>query len=130
MAQSSRIKVTGMVAASPATSSAYSCTLQALMDLSLCAVYQAAKGAELSIASTDLAPYSVPFESITKGRFFCARVLSGASMKLLITTGLGVATLPLSDRYMIHNPSDGDEITAIQIVGTGDLAYVLSGDVL
>lgn len=130
MAQSAQIKVTGVVTTAPATSSFFSCTLQELLNLSLCAVYESAKGAGVSISSTDLAPYSVPFEGITKGRFFAVRVLSGVSMKVLVTTALGVATLPLSDLHMIHNPNDGDQITAIQIVGIGDLAYALAGDVL
>lgn len=129
MAQSAQIKVIGAVTAQPATASIYSCSLQELLSLELCAVYQASKGSVLSIDSTDLAPFTIPFEAIVKGRFFAARILAGASMKLLVTTGLGVAPVPLSDAFMLHNPNTGDEFTAIQVVGTGDFAYALAGDI-
>lgn len=128
MAQSSQIKVVGAVTAAPATSSLYSCTLQELLSLDACAVYQSSKGNVLTIASTDMAPFTIPFEAITKGRFFAARILAGASMKVLMTTGLGVAPLPLSDLLLIHNPNEGDQFTQIQVVGTGDFAYALAGD--
>lgn len=129
MAQSAQVQVTGVARAAPATSSLYSCTLQALLPLDVCAVYQASKGMELSIDSTDLAPFVLPFEGITKGRFFGVRLRAGASMKVIITTALGPAPLPLSDLILWHAPNDGDEATAIQIVGTGDLAYLFAGDV-
>lgn len=129
MAQSRQVTVTGVATATPATASNFSCTLQALLPLDVCAVYQASKGTELSIDSTDLAPFSVPFEGITKGRFFGIRLRSGNSMKVLVTTALGVAPLPLSDLFLWHAPNDGDQATAIQIVGTGDVAYLFAGDV-
>lgn len=128
MATSNQIKVQGAVTAQPATASLYSCTLQELLSLDLCAVYQASKGAVESIASTDLAPFTIPFSTITKGRFFAIRLVSGGSMKVLMTTGLGVAVLPLSDLLMWHAPNQGDQATQIQVVGTGDLAYALAGD--
>lgn len=130
MAQSAQVKVTGVATASPATSSNYSCTLQALLPLDVCAVYQASKGMELSIDAIDAAPFTLPFEGITKGRFLGIRLRAGNSMKVLITTALGVAPLPLSDLIMWHAPNAGDEATAIQIVGTGDVAYLFAGDVL
>lgn len=130
MAQSVSLQVIGAVTATPSTVAAYSCTLQQLLPLSLSAVYESSKANIISVDSTDLAPFSIPFENIIKGRLFGMRLLSGATMKLLVTTALGVFTIPVSDLQLIHNPTDGDEFTAIKLVGTGDVAYCLAGDVL
>lgn len=128
MGQSSQICVVGAVTAQPLTASAYSCTFQGFLPLDIAAVYEASKGAVISVASTDPSPFTLPFEGIVKGRFFALRLLSGATMKVLITTALGVATIPVSNLHLIHNPNPGDEITAIRLVGTGDVAYCLAGD--
>lgn len=130
MAQAATIQVVGAVTSQPQTASFYSCTLQQLMPLELCAVYESVKGNILSIAGTDLAPFDLPFEGITKGRFLAIRLLSGATLKAKITTALGVATIPVSDLFLIHLLNPGDEVTAVQLIGTVDLSYVLAGDVL
>lgn len=130
MAQAATIKVIGAVTAQPQTASIYSCTLQELLPLQSEAVYEASRGTVTSVASTDLAPFSVPFEGITKGRLFALRLLAGVTMKVKVTTALGVATFPVSDLFLLHVPNPGDEVTAIQLVGTGDVAYALAGDIL
>lgn len=99
------------------------------MPVSFCAVYQSAKGGNISVASTDPSPYTLPLEGILKVRVFGLRLLSGATMKVKITTALGVATFPCSDELVIHSPNPGDEITAIQLIGTGDILYAIAGDV-
>lgn len=129
MAQSSTVELTGVMTAKPASPSFGSCSAQELLPVSFCATYGSAKGGGISIASTDVAPFSLPFEGITKGRVFAMRLMSGATMKMLITTALGIATLPCSDEFVLHNPNPGDEFTAIKLVGTGDIVYALVGDV-
>lgn len=129
MAQSTTVQLTGVLVSQPATPSLYSCTLQELVNLSFCATYGATKDGVIPIASSDGSPFNLPFEGIIRGRVFALRLLSGATMKLKITTGLGVAILSVSGQFLFHSPNPGDEITAIQLVGTGDVAYVLAGDV-
>lgn len=129
MAQAATLLVVGVVTAQPSTASIFACTLQELLPLNTSAVYESVKGTVISVASTDLAPFNVPFEGITKGRFFALRLAAGATMKVKVTTALGVAVFPVSDLFLLHVPNPGDEVTAIQLVGTGDVAYCLAGDI-
>lgn len=129
MAQSSTVNLTGVLTSQPASPSFFSCSAQELLPVSFCATYGSAKGGGISVASTDSVPFSLPFEGITKARVFAMRLMSGATMKLKITTALGVATLPCSDEFVLHNPNPGDEILSIQLIGTGDILYALVGDV-
>lgn len=129
MAQQTTVQLTGVLVASPAVPSLYSCTLQELINLGFCATYGATKNGVLPIASPG-SPVALPFEGIIKGRMFAMRLLSGATMKVVITTASqGPAACPVSNVLLVHNPNPGDEITGITFQGTGDIAYVLSGDV-
>jgi hypothetical protein len=129
VAQSTVIQVSGVVAAMPATGSLYTSSLQEFLNLSSQATYGAAKGSGVSVNSTDLAPFVVPFEGVVKGRMFGLALLSGSTMKVKITNGFGVAIIPVSDKLWLHAPNVGDEFTAISLVGVADVAYFLAGDV-
>lgn len=128
MAQATPIQLTGVLTARPADPSFGSCSLLELLPLTFCASYSSAKSGAPSIASTDVAPFTVPLEGITKVRMFALRVRSGIGLKVLLTTALGVAAFPVSDEYLFHNPTVGSEATQIQLVGTGDVLYALAGD--
>jgi hypothetical protein len=128
VAQSTVIQVSGAVAAMPAAASLYSSSLQEFLSLCSQATYGAAKGGGVSVASTDMSPFVVPFEGITKGRMFGLALLSGQTMKVKMTNGDGVAIIPVSDKLWLHAPNPGDEFTAISLVGTGDVSYFLAGD--
>jgi hypothetical protein len=129
VAQSTTLQLVGVLHAQPAPASLYSQTLQELLPLSFSAVYGAVKGGVIPVASTDLAPFTLPLEGIVKGRVFAMRLMSGATMKLRITTALGTAVLNVSGQFLLHAPATGDQFTAIQLVGTGDVAYAIAGDV-
>ena len=105
-------------------------SLTEILNTAFTASYGSMKGARPSIINaTAGTPFVVPFETIAKVRLLCLRVRSG-HIELSLTTALGaLQRFPVSDLFMTHNPYPGDEITAIQIVGTGDVEYVLSGDV-
>lgn len=132
MGQSTVVRLTGALAAQPATGSLYSSSLNELLDVTFCATYGGVKGNVPTLTAPNNTPFSIPFEGITKGRVFALRLLSGVSVQVTITTAAGSAVLPVSDELLIHNPNPGDEITAITI-GTANaqvqIAYALAGDV-
>lgn len=74
-------------------------------------------------------PFVVPLEGIAKVRFLAFK--TALPMKVLLTTPNGGAdqAVPVSDELVIHAPGAGDEMTAIKVVGTGDISYVIAGDV-
>lgn len=129
MAQPTQIQVTGVVASAPSSASLYSTSLQEFLGLNFTVVYGATKSGVISINSTDGNPFDIPLESITKGRIFAMRLISGATMKLMITTALGTASIPVSDAFLLHAPEPGDEYTALALVGQGDVRYFAAGDV-
>jgi len=130
VAQSTVIQVSGAVAAMPAAGSLYTASLQEFLALSTQATYGAAKGGAISVNSTDLAPFVLPLEGIAKGRMIGIGLISGQTIKVLLTTALGVdQAIPVSDKLFLHMPSAGDEFTAVKLVGVADIQYFLAGDV-
>lgn len=100
------------------------------MNTSFNATYGSSKSARPSIiGATDLVPFVIPLETIVKVRMVAFRV-RGASLKFLVTSAAGVdQAIKCSDLWLAHMPNAGDEWTAIKVVGTADLEYVLAGDV-
>lgn len=129
MAQSTQVELQGVINATPSLPSAYCGTAQQLLPLSFCATYGASKGGVIPVASSDGSPFNLPLEGINKVRMFAIRLASGATMKVRITTALGVANVPVSGQFLFHSPAPGDEITAIALIGTGDVTYAIAGDV-
>lgn len=130
MAQSVPVQVIGAITAQPSTASIYSCTLQAALPLNACINCQSVKSNDLSgIASTDIAPFPIPFESITKARVFAMRLVGGATMKLVMTFSSGVFSIPVSDLFSWVSPNPGDECLSIVLVGSGDVSYLIGGDI-
>jgi hypothetical protein len=122
---------TGSVSATPTAGSGFSGvpSLQDILNTSFSATYQVRKGAAPSVVgATDLLPFVLPFETITKARMFALRVASG-SLKMLLTSAAGAdQLLRVSSLFMWHAPNPGDELTAIKLVGTADIEYILCGD--
>jgi hypothetical protein len=135
VAQSQVIQLLGAVTAQPAAPSFGSCSSQELLSLNLCQTYGAAFGGSVTVAGTTGSPGPLNLQGITKVRFFAIRLLSGATIQVKITTGLGVAIIPVSNLWTWSSPNPGDEITAIAFVtgggagGTQDIAYAIAGDV-
>jgi len=128
LSQPTMVKVTGAIASAPSGASIFSSSLQEFLGLNFTYTYGAKKSGDISVNSTDMSPFSIPFEGILKGRIFAMRLISGGTMKVLLTTALGVAALPISDELLIHSPNPGDQFTAIQLVGSGDVRYFMAGD--
>jgi hypothetical protein len=126
--QSTTVQVAGAVTVAPSSPAQLSTSVQAFLKLDLSVVYESAKGGIVSVNSTSLSPFVVPFEGIVRGRFFAFRLESGATMEVHVVTGLGTAIFPVSDELVIHNPNPGDEFTAISLIGAGDVRYLLAGD--
>lgn len=131
MSQSNYIQLQGVLTGGPASPSYYSSTLAELLPLNFCDVYASETHGIITVNSTDLAPFVLPFQGITKGRLMAFRILAGLTMKILMTTALGVNAVPCSDLFLLRARNPDDEVTAISLV-TGaqavDVAYMLAGD--
>lgn len=130
--QNEYVYVDGALRAGPVVPQPGGPSLQDVASLAVRASYGSTKTARPSIINaTLLAPYVVPLDTITKVRLLFVRVVTGNSIKLLLTTPNGGAdqVVPVSDQILIHVPNPGDEITAVKVVGSADLNVFLAGDV-
>jgi len=131
VSQANRIELQGVLTGGPAGASYFSSTLQELLPLNFCDVYASEKHGIITVNSTDLAPFVLPFEGITKGRVIAFKILAGLSMKIAMTTGLGVNNVPCSDLFFLRARNPGDEVTAISLITAAqpvDIAYLIAGD--
>ena len=130
MAQSVTIWHSGSVTGQP-TPVPGGPSLSDMLNTSFNGTYAASKATRLSVVgATDLVPYAVAFYSITKGRFLGLRVINGSSIKVLITSPSGTdQAIKVSSLLLWHSPNSGDEITAINLVGTADIELLIAGDV-
>jgi hypothetical protein len=128
MAIAATVQHVGSLSGCPATPTTTFPTLQEIANTSFSRTYSQRIADTLSVVgATDLAPFSVPFGSITKARMVYLR--ASQTIKIKVTTLLAVdQVLPLSDMFLLHNPNEGDQITAIKVVGTADIECVLAGD--
>jgi hypothetical protein len=122
------VQVNGAVTINPVVPSSGSPSLSDVMQILVRASYNSSKNARVSVAATDGSPYVVPLEGIAKVRF-AAFKFGGQAMKMKITTAAGTdQVVPTSDIFILHAPGGGDEVTAIKVVGTGTVEYVIAGD--
>lgn len=131
MAQSRIVGVTGALASGPASSSLFGGdSRDDFLSLDFQATYGASKAGTISINSTDMSPKVFDLEGIVKGRVFALRVLSGTVVKVILTfAGIGDQTYLVDDELILHNENDVNAFSAVKLVGVGDLAYFVSGDV-
>ena len=132
MGQPALVQITGAVVVSPVTGSCYpgSPSMTDTLQISASAAYGSWKNGRPNVQKPTIGdPYVVPLEGIAKVRFLAFR--TQLPMRLLLTTPNGGAdqVVPVSDELVLHAPGAGDEMTAIKIVGTGDVTYVIAGDV-
>ena len=106
-------------------------SLSEMLNTSFNGTYGASKGTRLSVVgATDLSPYTVSLDSITKARFLGLRVINGSSIKALLTSPSGTdQAIKVSSLLLWHSPNSGDEITAIKLVGTADIELLIAGAV-
>lgn len=100
------------------------------MNTSFSGTFGSSKSARPSIiGATELSPFVVPFETITKVRCFAISVVSG-SMELLLTSAFGTdQKFSVSGLWLWFSQQPGTELTAIKLAGTADVQYFLAGDV-
>ena len=106
-------------------------SLSDMMNTSFSNTYSASQASRLSVVgATDLSPFVVAFGSVTKARFLGIRVINGSSIKALLTSPSGTdQALKTSSLLLWNSPNSGDEITAINLVGTADIELLIAGDV-
>ncbi len=118
----------GVLAVQAASSSPTTWGMSDAFALEFQATYAQAKGSAPFIQSTDVAPFVVPFEGISRAHAYLILV-NGPSMVVKITTAEGAdQEIPVSGMFLWHSPNNSDAITAIKIVGTGSVQYFLAGD--
>lgn len=93
--------------------------------------YQVARtGHPTIIGATDMAPFVIGFEGMTAVRVFGLRVNSG-DLKVLVTSASGTdQALNVGGQGVLlwSSPYSGDQLTAIKMVGTADVDYLIAGD--
>jgi len=132
MGQPALVQVTGAVVVSPVTGSCYpgSPSLTDTLQIFTQAAYGAWKSGRPNVQNPNLgSPYVIPLEGIAKVRFLAFR--TQLPMRLLLSSPNGGVdqVVPISDELVLHAPGAGDEMTAIKVVGAGDISYVIAGDV-
>lgn len=95
------------------------------------ATYQVSRtGHPTIVNATSMAPFVVALEGIAKVRVLGVKVNSG-DIQLLLSSAAGtdqalnVGGLGI---FLWYSPYSGDEITSIKMVGTGDVDFLLAGD--
>jgi len=121
---------TGSLNGSPSNSGSAVPSLQEILCTTFQATYSGRKsGAPTIVGATDGAPFVLNFETLTKVRLFGVRI-SGGSLKIKMTSAGGtLQSVMCSDLFLLHSPNTGDEITAINLVGTANIEYLIAGDV-
>lgn len=131
MALPATISHTGSLSGSPASGSIGAPSLQEILNTSWSGTYGSSKSGRPGIVNaTDLLPFTICLETITKVRVLIINVKAG-TMKVLVTSAAGIdQAFSISNGNLImHMPAAGDELTSVKLVGTADIEYVLAGDV-
>lgn len=120
----------GALAGSPSTGGD-ALALQEILNTSFQGTYGSSKSARPGIVNaTDLAPYTIPLETITKVRMIAIRLQAGATIKVRLTSAVGTdQSFNVSGLFLWQGQNAGDEVTAIKLVGNADLVYAIAGDV-
>ena len=127
MGQPTSIALSGALVASPVPGTC-SPSLHDRIDVSFTHSYTQRISGSPSVNATQDAPFVLPFGGVAKGRALVLRV-RGGSLRALITTPAGAAqAIRISDLLVIHNPAEGDQLTAVSLIGTAEIEYLLAGD--
>lgn len=127
MSQMVTVTVSGAVVAGPANASPTAPSLQDMLNVSTSRTYGYKSGQSTTINAPST-PFAVNLGAITKVRFLALRTI-GASMQVLLTSALGTdQAFKVSDLMVWSAPNEGDQITAIKLIGVADVEYLLAGD--
>lgn len=124
----STIKVVGQASTSPASASASSSDT-GTFNLGLSHQYSEQAGGNLQVNGTDSNPFVLSNPNVDLVRFLSIRALGGASFKVQLTSAVGTNQMfRLSDLLVLHSPNVGDELVAINLIGTGEIEYKMAGE--
>lgn len=99
------------------------------IDLAFRATYDAVFGTGLPIAGTDLDPFTPDLGAVTAVRAIAIRAVDGQSLVVLLTSQKGTnQAFPVSDLLLLRAQNPGDEYTAVKVVGTGAIEYIIAGN--
>lgn len=103
--------------------------LMKAIGLAFQATFDAVFGDGIPIASSDEAPFVPALGAVTAVRAIAIRSVDGASIVVKLTSAKGTdQEIPVSDLLVIQAKNVGDEYTAIKIVGTATVEYLLAGN--
>lgn len=98
------------------------------IDLGFTRAYAKSAGASVTITSTDLAPFSVNLNGLVSVNLLAIKILNGLSVKVLLTSAVGTdQAVNVSGLWVWHSPVAGDVLTAVKLVGTAELEYLIAG---
>ena len=99
------------------------------LDTSFCATLDVDKTAILQIVGATVGvPFVVALDSIVRVRALALTILNGATITVNYTQGGVAKALAVSGALIMYLPNPGDEITAITLVGTANVAIRLAGN--
>ena len=130
MAQPITITVNGAVQAAPASTTALAPSLSDTVQFGTSRTYAYKITNSFSINNPlSGSPFTVPLGSITKVRFMFIRAI-GAGVLMLLTSPADPdpQLLYVTEEMLWSSPSEGTQLTAIQLVGVTDVEMILSGD--
>lgn len=104
-------------------------TLSPLLDLGLRATYAQMDAGSFSFTGSSGSPYRLNPGGVTLIRFLVLRAVDGQSIVARLSSAAGGAqAVPISSLFVLHVPNDGDELTAVDLVGSGRIEYLAAGD--
>lgn len=120
------LTTSGSVQADPSPSSASdgSALLSSSIDLASSDVFDGVFAGNVPIAGTLV----FQLGAIAKVRHVSVRAVDGQSLTVSVTSGRGVAAIPVSSLLVLRAKNDGDEITALSIAGIGRVEYIVAGN--
>lgn len=120
------VELSGSIQADPASPLDQTSPLSASLELAFKQNYAAAFGANMPISGT----FIPALGTITKVRAIAVRAIDGQSLVVKLTSVAGTdQALPVSGLLVLQAQNAGDEYTAIKVVGSGRIEYLLAGDV-
>lgn len=121
---SSQIQAAGSISAAPARPEGVG-ELSAVLSLAFQEVYDQVDAGAFTIAGT----VAINPGNVTRMRVVVVRVLDGQSIQVRLSSSLGSnQAFPVSGMLLVHCPNVGDEFTALSVLGTGRIEYLVAGD--
>lgn len=122
--------MSGSIQVDPSVTTNPDLLLSQAIDLAFKATYDGAWAGSQPIAGTNISPFVLALGAVTKVRAIALRSVDRTSMVAKLSSALGVDQLvPFSDLIVLRlTDADTSPITAIKVVGTGRLEYLIGGD--